>query len=61
MWYRYEDQQAQEKLLTLDSMKVTAFKASDKSYLKMNDRTGKVWLVDIRTGTEAGGSIVFLM
>ena len=59
MWYRYEDQQAQEKLLTLDSMKVTTFKASDKSYLKMVGRTGKVWMVDIRTRTEAGRSIVF--
>lgn len=58
MWYRYEDQQAQEKLLTLDSMKVTTFTASDKSYLKMIGRTGKVWMVDIRTKTEPGRTIV---
>ena len=59
MWYRYEDEQAQEKLLTLDSMKVTTFTASEKSYLKMVGRRGKVWMVDIRTKTEAGRSIVF--
>ncbi len=58
MWYRYENGTAQEKLFFLDSLKIPTINASDKSYLKLVSKTGKVWMVDIRSRTEPGRTIV---
>jgi hypothetical protein len=59
MWYRYEDETAREKLFFLDSLKIPTITASDKSYLKLVSKTGKVWMVDIRSRTEPGRTIIF--
>lgn len=58
MWYRYEDGTAQEKLFFLDSLKIPIITTSDKSYLKLVSKTGKFWMVDIRTKTEPGRTII---
>jgi hypothetical protein len=58
MWYRYIRETAQAKLFFLDSLKIPTVTVSE-NYLKLVSKSGKVWLVDTRSRTEPGTTIIF--